>query len=98
MKKYDFTRTVITTTIHINEVKVKEGVSALVNLEPISIPGTKKMTKEQVEKYVKNNFNGIMVVTRIEYKEEVRGMKIEDFLRYSEPCTRPTSQQKKKEE
>ena len=52
-----------------------------------------KLDKEQTqEKLNKANPNTVIIVTETSYIEEVRGMKIEDFLKYSVPVQRPASQ------
>ena len=54
-----------------------------------------KMTVEQAqEKLNKANPNTVIIVKYANYIEEVRGMLVEDFLRYSVPVQRPASQTK----
>lgn len=53
-----------------------------------------KMTVEQAqEKLNKANPNTVIIVKYANYIEELRGMPVEDFLRYSVPVQRPASQQ-----
>lgn len=53
-----------------------------------------KMTVEQAqEKLNKANPNTVIIVSEADYIEEVRGMLVEDFLKYSVPVQRPASQQ-----
>lgn len=54
-----------------------------------------KLTKEQAqEKLNKANQGAIIIVESTDYIEEIRGMLIEDFLKYSVPVVRPVSQTK----
>lgn len=50
--------------------------------------------KDATDKLNKANPNTINVVTLCEYIEEVRGMLVSDFLKYSVPVLRPASQNK----
>ena len=53
-----------------------------------------KMTVEQAqEKLCKANPNTVIIVSDTDYIEEIRGMLVEDFLKYSVPVQRPASQQ-----
>lgn len=52
-----------------------------------------KMTVEQAqEKLSKANPNTVIIVSDADYIQEIRGMLVVDFLKYSVPVQRPASQ------
>ena len=88
------TRTFANTLVTFNRstVALENGAPTL-KTETISTQFKGKLDKEQAqEKLNKANPNTVIIVTETSYIEEVRGMKIEDFLKYSVPVQRPASQ------
>lgn len=96
MAKADFTRTIITNTIKVAEVKVDNGAVITTELLPIVKVGTTKLSPEKALKIAKAEYKNVMavIVLEIESVEEVRGMSFETFMTYSEPVERPASQRK----
>lgn len=94
MAKADFTRTIITNTIKVAEVKVDNGAVITTELLPIVKVGTTKLSPEKALKIAKAEYKNVMavIVLEIESVEEVRGMSFETFMAYSEPVERPASQ------
>lgn len=94
MAKTDFTRTIITNTIKVAEVKVDNGAVITTELLPIVKVGTTKLSPEKALKIAKAEYKNVMavIVLEIESVEEVRGMSFETFMTYSEPVERPASQ------
>ncbi|WAX11710.1 hypothetical protein CH17P1_00010 [Hungatella phage CH17P1] len=94
MAKADFTRTIITNTIKVAEVKVDNGAVITTELLPIVKVGTTKLSPEKALKIAKAEYKNVMavIVLEIESVEEVRGMSFETFMTYSEPVERPASQ------
>lgn len=94
MAKADFTRTIITNTIKVAEVKVDNGAVITTELLPIVKVGTAKLSPEKALKIAKAEYKNVMavIVLEIESVEEVRGMSFETFMTYSEPVERPASQ------
>lgn len=94
MAKADFTRTIITNTIKVAEVKVDNGAVITTELLPIVKVGTTKLSHEKALKIAKAEYKNVMavIVLEIESVEEVRGMSFETFMTYSEPVERPASQ------
>lgn len=96
MAKMDLSRTIVTTTIHVSEVIVKEGVPTLAALKDVVEIGTCVVSPEKAAKLaVEANKGKVVAVTRIDTKEEVRGMDLATFLANSKVIERPASQQKK---
>lgn len=96
MAKADFTRSIITNTIKVAEVKVDNGAVITTELLPIVKVGTTKLSPEKALKIAKAEYKNVMavIVLEIESVEEVRGMSFESFMTYSEPVERPASQRK----
>lgn len=94
MAKADFTRTIITNTIKVAEVKVDNGAVITTELLPIVKVGATKLSPEKALKIAKAEYKNVMavIVLEIESVEEVRGMSFETFMTYSEPVERPASQ------
>ena len=94
MAKADFTRSIITNTIKVAEVKADNGAVITTELLPIVKVGTTKLSPEKALKIAKAEYKNVMVVIvlEIESVEEVRGMSFETFMTYSEPVERPASQ------
>lgn len=94
MAKADFTRTIITNTIKVAEVKVDNGAVITTELLPIVKVSTTKLSPEKALKIAKAEYKNVMavIVLEIESVEEVRGMSFETFMTYSEPVERPASQ------
>lgn len=94
MAKADFTRSIITNTIKVAEVKVDNGAVITTELLPIVKVGTTKLSPEKALKIAKAKYKNVMavIVLEIESVEEVRGMSFETFMTYSEPVERPASQ------
>lgn len=97
MARMDFSRSIITSTIKVAAVSVVKGVIETKELEPIVSVGTVAVKEDKATKIAKAKYKDVpsLVVLGIEVKEEVRGMDFETFLKYSVPCERPASQQKK---
>lgn len=96
MAKMDSTKTIVTSTIHVSEVTVNDGVPTLVALSDIIEVGTKALTPEKASKITNTVYKGkVVAVTSIETMEEVRGMSLETYITHSVPVVRPASQQKK---
>lgn len=73
---------------------LKDGKPEMVT-EEIARQFKGKITAEQaMEKIQKDCAGCIITVSSVDYIEEVRGMKVEDFLKYSIRVQRPESQQK----
>lgn len=96
MAKADFTRSIITNTIKVAEVKVDNGAVITTELLPIVKVGTTKLSPEKALKIAKAEYKNVMavIVLEIESVEEVRGMSFETFMTHSEPVERPASQRK----
>ena len=94
MAKADFTRSIITNTIKVAEVKVDNGAVITTELLPIVKVGTTKLSPEKALKIAKAEYKNVMavIVLEIESVEEVRGMSFETFMTYSEPVERSASQ------
>lgn len=73
---------------------LKDGAVQL-ETEDIAVQMKGKMTVEQAtEKLNKANSGCVIVVKACDYIEELRGMLVSDFLKYSVPVQRPASQNK----
>lgn len=96
MAKVDFSRSIITNTIKVAEVKVDNGAVITTELLPITKIGTTKLSQEKALKIAKAEYKNVMalVVLEVESVEEVRGMSFDTFMAYSEPIERPASQRK----
>ena len=96
MAKADFSRSIITNTIRVAEVKVDNGAVITTELLPIVKVGTAKLSPEKALKIAKAEYKNVMsvVVLGIDSVEELRGMSFETFMSYSEPIERPASQRK----
>lgn len=97
MARKDFSRTIITSTIKVARVDIVKGKIETKELEPIVVVGTTAVKDDKALKQAKAKYkdNPSIVVLSVDVKEEVRGMNIETFLKYSVPVERPASQQKK---
>lgn len=90
------TRTFADTLVKFTRSKaaLKDGQIVL-ETETIATQFKGKMTVEQAtEKLNKANTGCVIVVESCDYIEEVRGMLVSDFLKYSVPVQRPASQNK----
>lgn len=75
-------------------LKVENGKPTMVT-ESIATQFKGKMSVEQAtEKLNKANQGCVIIVESCEYIEELRGMLVSDFLKYSVPVQRPASQNK----
>ena len=75
-------------------LKVENGTPAMFT-ESLSVQFKGKITAEQaIEKLTKANQGCVIVVESCDYIEELRGMLVSDFLKYSIPVKRPASQTK----
>lgn len=97
MKKNEFTRTVVISTVRVATVTVSQGKVITEELSAISYTGTVKLTDEKAMKLAKETYTdkNPLVVLGIETKEEVRAISMDDFMKYSVKVERPASQQKK---
>lgn len=96
MAKVDFSRSVVTSTVHAAEIIVVDGKPTTNILPDITRVGKIKLSDEKAAKLLKEQHTGkVVVVTGVDAKEEVRGMDFETFMKYSVPVERPASQQKK---
>ena len=95
MVKVDYSRSVVTSTVHAVEITVIDGKPITTVLPDITHVGKIKLSDEKAAKLLKEQYKGkATVVTGIDVKEEVRGMDFETFMKYSVPVVRPASQQK----
>ena len=96
MAKADFSRSIITNTIRVAEVKVDNGTVVTTELSPIVRVSTAKLSQDKALKIAKTEYKNVMavVVLGIDSVEEVRGMSFETFMAYSEPVERSASQRK----
>lgn len=96
MAKVDFSRTVITATIRVAHVRVKDGKVVTEELAPITKVGSVKLDNDKAMKIAKTHYKDgtPLVVLEVSNKEEVRGMDFETFMKYSVTVERPESQQK----
>jgi hypothetical protein len=96
MKRADFSRGIITSTIKVAAVKVVDSKVESKELDPIVHIGTSAVKDDKATKLAKAKYKTepSVVVLGIDVKEEVRGMDFETFMRYSTPVERPASQQK----
>lgn len=99
MKKADFSRSIIVSTVKVAQVDVVNGKIETKELDPITNVGTVKVKDEKALKLAKAKYKDVpsLVVLGIDVKEEVRGMNFETFMKYSFPIERPASQQKPKD-
>nr|DAM63061.1 MAG TPA: Histone-like Protein p6 [Caudoviricetes sp.] len=99
MKRTDFSRSVITSTIKVAAVKIVDGNVETKELAPIVHVGTSAVKDEKAKKLARATYKAepTIVVLGIDIKEEVRGMDFETFMKYSIPVERPASQQKPKD-
>lgn len=96
MKRADFSRSIITSTIKVAAVKVVDSKVESKELDPIVHIGTSAVKDDKATKLAKAKYKTepSVVVLGIDVKEEFRGMDFETFMRYSTPVERPASQQK----
>lgn len=96
MKRADFSRSIITSTIKVAAVKVVDSKVESKELDPIVHIGTSAVKDDKATKLAKAKYKTepSVVVLGIDVKEEVRGMDFETFMRYSTPVERPASQKK----
>lgn len=79
-------------------LKVENGKPTMFS-ESIATQFKGKMTVEQAtEKLNKANPGCVIIVESCDYIEELRGMLVSDFLKYSVPVQRPASQNKESSE
>ena len=99
MASVDFSRSIITSTIKIATVKVVDGKVKTEELPPIVHVGTSAVKNDKAIKLAKATYKTepSVVVLGIDVKEEVRGMNLETFMKYSTPVERPKSQRKPKD-
>lgn len=98
MAKVDYSRSVVTSTVHAAEITVVDGKPTTTILPDITHVGKIKLSDEKAAKLLKEQHKGkVTVVTGVDAVEEVRGMDFETFMKYSVPVERPASQQKKAE-
>lgn len=90
------TRTFANTLVKFTRTALKlENGKPTTYTDSFAAPFRGKMTVEQAtEKLNKANPGCIIIVESCEYIEEVRGMLVSDFLKYSVPVKRPVSQTK----
>ena len=83
MAKY-ITRTFITSIVHPVAVTMVNNQPVTEELEAIVIPG--KVSDEKALKVVKKAYTDKNVLLNgIDYQSELRGMTVEDFMKYSVP-------------
>lgn len=95
MKRADFSRSIITSTIKVAAVKVVDSKVETKELDPIVHIGSSAVKDDKATKLAKAKYKTepSVVVLGIDVKEEVRGMDFETFMRCSTPVERPASQQ-----
>lgn len=92
---FDFTRTIVTSTLVISKVEVKNGELSEVKLPDYTVVGTTAIKDEKAKKIVNKAFPGENVILKeIKVEEQTRGMSFHDFLKNSTEIVRPASQQK----
>lgn len=85
MAKY-ITRTFITSIVHLVAVTMVDNQPITEELPDIVIPG--KVNDEKAAKAAKKAFpDKNVLLNGIDYQSELRGMSVEDFLKYSAPMT-----------
>lgn len=85
MTKY-ITRTVITSIVHAVAVTMIDNQPITEELADIVIPG--KVNDEKAAKAAKKAYpDKNVLLNGIDYQSELRGMTVEDFLKYSVPMT-----------
>lgn len=91
------TRTFADTLVKFNRTSLRVNSDGKPEMftETIATQFKGKMTVEQAtEKLNKANSGCVIVVESCDYIEEIRGMLVSDFLKYSVPVKRPASQNK----
>lgn len=99
MARVYFSRSIITSTIKVAAVKGVGGMVETKELDPIVHVGTSAVKGDKATKLAKAKYKTELpvVVLGIDVKEEVRGMDLETFMKYSTLVERPKSQQKQKD-
>ena len=95
--KTDFTRTIVSTTIRVASVKVVDGQVEITELDPIIHVGTAAVKEDKAAKIAKATYPNErnLTILSMDAQDEVRGMDIATFMKYSAPVERPVSQKKK---
>ena len=95
--KTDFSRTIVSTTIRVASVKVVDGTVETTELNPIIHVGTSVVKADKAKKIAKASYpdEQNLVILAVDAQDEVRGMDIATFMKYSTPVERPASQKKK---
>ena len=96
--KTDISRTIVSTTIRVASVKVVNGQVETTELAPVVHVGTSALKADKAKKIAKATYRDEkdIIVTGTDVQEEIRGMSIETFMKYSVPVERPASQKKQK--
>lgn len=96
MAKHDFTRTIVTSTIKVFEVKFEKGVPVNTGLKDVVLIDKAAIKPDKIEKMAKAAYPGKnILIGEVVFSEETRGMDFDTFLKYSEVVVRPASQAKK---
>lgn len=91
------TRTIVSTTIRLASVRSVDGWVKTTELTPIVNVGTTPVKKDKAEKIAKATHpDEQIVILSLDVQNEIRGMDIETFMKYSAPVERPASQKKQK--
>ena len=91
------TRTIVSTTIKVASVKSVDGKIETTELAPIIHVGTTAVKEDKAKKIAKATYpNEQIVILGLDVQNEIRGMDIETFMKYSTPVERPESQRKQK--
>ena len=96
--KTNITRTIVSTTIRVASVKSVNGTVETTELAPIIHRGTTAVKADKAKKIAKATYpdEQNIVVLSVDAQDEVRGMDIDTFMKYSTPVERPASQKKQK--
>lgn len=90
MAKY-ITRTFITSIVHTVAVTMVDNQPITEELADIVIPG--KVNDEKAAKAAKKAYpDKNVLLNGIDYEAEMRGMTVEDFMKYSVPMTDPAAE------
>ena len=96
--KTDFSRTIVSTTIRVASVKVVDGQTEITELAPIVHVGTSALKADRAKKIAKATYpdEQNLIILAMDVQDEIRGMDIDTFMKYSTPVERPASQKKQK--
>ena len=95
--KTGISRTIVLTTIRVAAIKIVDGKAETTELAPIVHVGTTAVKEDKAKKIAKTYYpDEQTVILGLEVRNEIRGMDIVTFMKYSTPVERPESQRKQK--